>query len=129
MRSEPEQYNVTVATIADDGNLCGECPLWDSGVQSLYWTDAVGRKLFRYDWQTQSKHVLLEDFEVNSCALDESGSLALANHGGVWLWNGMAPPIPIAREVDGRRMHLNDCIADPSGRLLPGSNFYATSGK
>lgn len=129
MPTESKDGNVEISTITDDGNLCGEGPLWDGGSQSLYWTDAADRKLFRYDWHTLRRSTVLEGFEVNSFSLDESGGLVLANQGGVWFWNKKQFPIQVASEICGRKLRLNDSIADPSGRLLAGSNFYDPSDK
>jgi len=112
------------SALFDDGNLCGESPLWDVARQKLYWTDAAGRKLYSCDLQSKRKNVVLDGFEVNGCALDESGGLILINNAGVWLWKHTNEPSLIADTCGTDRLQLNDCIADPQGRLLTGSCFY-----
>ena len=114
---------VPVRTLIDDGNHCGEAPLWDATQQILYWTDCAG-KFFSYDWKTRSRDVVLENFEVTGCALDQSGGLTLVNNSGVWSWNKVDKPALVVSEFDGEKLQLNDCIADPEGRLLTGSCFY-----
>ena len=61
------------SVVIDDGNLCGESPLWDATQQKLYWTDCAGCKFYSYDWKSRQREMLLENFEVNGCALDQSG--------------------------------------------------------
>ena len=113
--------------LVDDGNLCGEAPLWDASQQMLYWTDCIGRKFYAYDWKSQKKEVLLDNFEVNGCALDQSGGFTFTNNSGVWFWNKKGKPVSVASTVGNVKLQLNDCIADPEGRLLAGSCFYDPS--
>jgi sugar lactone lactonase YvrE len=112
--------------IADYGDLCGEGPIWDEHNQVLYWTDITGRKCFRYKMPTGQHEIMLTDFEVNGMALNGSAGFVFANSQGVWLYNGSAPEL-IAETCDGARLQLNDCIADPLGRLITGSVFYDPS--
>lgn len=114
--------------LADDGNLCGESPLWDVQRKHLYWVDCLSAKLFRYDWATGQRKTVLDSFEVNGCALNRPGGMVLVNNSGVWLWgkSGGAPTL-IAAEVEKAKLQLNDCVADPRGRLLTGSCFYSPS--
>ena len=112
--------------LADDGNLCGESPIWDVRRQQLYWVDGPGAKLFRFDWATRQRELLLDGFEVNGCALNQPGGLVLVNNSGVWLsTEGSDAPKLIAAQLGSARLQLNDCVADPRGRLLTGSCFYS----
>src|SRR5882724_11389550 len=117
----------SVFTVVDDCNLCGEAPLWDATQQELYWTDCAGRKLYSYNWKSKRREVLLENFEVNGCALDQSGGFIFTNNSGVWFWNRKDKPVSIASSFGNVKLQLNDCIADPEGRLLAGSSFYDPS--
>jgi sugar lactone lactonase YvrE len=71
---------------------------------------------------------VLQDFEITGCALDQSGGFTFINSGGVWSWNRKDTPVLLVREIGGIKLQLNDCIADPEGRLLGGSCFYVPSG-
>lgn len=113
--------------LVDDNNLCGESPIWNPIDQSLLWTDNIGCRFYRYDWASKNRELLLQGFEVNACALDHSGGLIFVNNSGIWSWNKMDPPQLIADAVDGKKLQLNDCIADPVGRLLTGSCYYHPS--
>lgn len=118
----------TCSVIADDNNLCGEAPIWDPKEQKLYWTDCVGRKFYSYDWRSRNKTVVLDDFEVNGCALDKSGDLVFSNNSGVWLWDRGSSPKLLVAALGSDRLQLNDCVADPNGRLIAGSNLYDPAG-
>jgi len=115
--------------LVDDSNLCGEGPLWDVTSQTLYWTDTVGKKFYLYDWKLQRRRLLLEGFEICGSAFDASGGFILANSSGIWFWRPTIKPLLIAADVGGIKLQINDCIADPEGRLLAGSAFYSPSEK
>jgi sugar lactone lactonase YvrE len=116
--------SATLNVLADDQNLCGEAPIWDATSNCLYWSDCVGLKFFRYDWLTKQRKVVREGVEVNGCVLNEPGGFVIANNSGVWLWDGSSSLELVASEVSGAKCQLNDCIADPRGRLISGSWFY-----
>ena len=118
---------MSVCTLIDDGNPCGEGPLWDATEQKLYWTDCAGR-FYRYDWKTRQREIVLQNFEISGCALDQSGGFTFINSSGVWFWIREDEPVRLVSEIAGIRLQLNDCIADPEGRLLAGSCFYTPSG-
>ncbi|MGH9448635.1 MAG: SMP-30/gluconolactonase/LRE family protein, partial [Terriglobia bacterium] len=61
---------------------------------------------------------------VNGCALDQSGGFVITNDFGIWLWDGGERVQLIVDEVEGSKCRMNDCIADPQGRLIAGSSFY-----
>jgi sugar lactone lactonase YvrE len=117
------------SVLVDDGNLCGESPLWNPVDESLLWTDSGAGKFYRYDWASKRREILLDDFEVNGCALDHSGGLILVNNSGIWSWNKRDRPQLIADTAENEKLQLNDCIADPSGRLLAGSCYYSSLGQ
>lgn len=114
---------MSVRALIDDGNPCGEGPLWDATQQKLYWTDCAG-KFYSYDWNNKRREIVLRDFDVNGCTLDHSGGFTFANNSGVWFWDKVDRPVLVVSEIGGVKLQLNDCIADPEGRLLAGSCFY-----
>ena len=114
--------------VADDGNLCGESPRWDASASRLYWVDCVGNKVYRMDWGDRRSRVILEGMQVSALALEEDGGLLLAGSSGVWLWDQEAAPLQLVGELNGVPLSINDCIADPRGRLLAGTAFYDPAG-
>ena len=97
--------------IVDDGNPCGESPVWDVTTGRLYWTDTAGR-FFSYDWRTRERVIVLRDFVVNGAALNEGGGFTFINGNGVWHWDGAGMPVPIVSACEGDVLQLNDCAAD-----------------
>lgn len=110
--------------IADYGDLCGECPVWDDSAQRLYWVDCVGLKFYCYDWPTKKQRIIRQGLEINGFTLNAQEGFILANNSGIWWWDGSQKLDLLAETVDGRKCQMNDCTADPSGRLLAGSWFY-----
>jgi sugar lactone lactonase YvrE len=117
-----------IEVVADYGDLCGEGPLWDDQKQILYWTDIDGKKFYRFLW-SEGRHELVHDgFQVNGCCMQQSGGFVVTNSRGVWLWRPQTEPILLASEADGQECVLNDCIADPEGRVYSGSYHFNSAG-
>ena len=117
-----------LTVIADYGDLCGEGPLWDHKSKTLYWTDQTGLKLYRYDPASSKHEIIKQGQEICGFALNSPGGFALTNTGGIWNWDSKTDPILIAAEVQGFKCQMNDCIADPEGRLFSGSFYYDPNG-
>jgi D-xylonolactonase len=118
----------TIHVVADYGDLCGEGPLWDEQKQILYWTDIDGKKFYRYRWNERRHELIHEGFKVNGFTLQENGGFVVTNSEGIWLWNQQSKPILLVSEADGKDCTLNDCVADPEGRVYSGSYHHNPSG-
>jgi sugar lactone lactonase YvrE len=132
MRStdRPERLNSLdeMEVISNDGNLCGEGPLWDERSDVLYWTDINGRRFYRYFWRECRRELIHEGFEVGGFCLQETGGFVVTNSRGIWIWTPGAEPLLLASEADGQECVMNDCIADPEGRVYSGSWHLDTDG-
>jgi sugar lactone lactonase YvrE len=122
--TEEQRLMKPVEAIADYGDLCGECPTWSPRDQVLYWSDISGRKLYRYAWPAGTHEVHHEGVEVSGIANHASGGLVIVNSEGIWLWQADGKLHLVVDTVEGRKCALNDCIADPEGRLITGSCFF-----
>jgi D-xylonolactonase len=60
--------------------------------------------------------------------MQESGGFVVTNSDGVWLWSPQSKPILLSSEADGQECLLNDCIADPEGRVYSGSYHFNPTG-
>lgn len=110
-----------IEIIADDGNLCGEGPMWDEREQALYWTDITGRKFYRYLWHERRRERVSEGFQVGGFSRQEDGGFVVTNNDGIWLWRPGEEAVLLAKEADGQECVMNDCAADPEGRVYSGS--------
>ncbi len=120
--------NPRIRVIADYGNLCGEGPLWDDKNQILYWTDVTGKRFFRYWWQDRRHEPIHEGFEIRGFTLQEDSGFVITNSQGVWRWSPEGEPVLLASEAEGKECALNDCIADPEGRVYSGSFHFEPDG-
>jgi sugar lactone lactonase YvrE len=125
-RTSLEQAAIQV--VADYGNWCGEGPLWDDQKHILYWTDIDGKKVYRFFWSEHRHELFEEGFQVNGWCMQQSGGFVVTNSTGIWLWNPRSKPTLLASEVDGKDCVMNDCIADPEGRVYSGSYHYNPNG-
>ena len=116
------------SVVADYDDQCGEGPVWDAGHQTLYWTDCVGARFYRYNPAARVHTIIKSGLNINSFAMNQDGGFVICDGSGIWLWNGSADPQLIVSEADGAKLQLNDSIADPKGRLLAGSTFYDPQG-
>jgi len=126
--SAPMSSNEKIRVVADYGNLCGEGPLWDAAEQILYWTDITGKEFFRYRWRDHRHERIHEGFQIGGFCLQEAGGFVVTNSQGFWMWTPGSPPVLLASEADGQECVMNDCIADPEGRVYSGSYHYDPSG-
>lgn len=110
--------------IANYENACGECPVWDAATGTLYWTDSDLSKFFRYVPATGRHEMVHSGFQVSGFALNRAGGFVVTNTEGVWLWDGGGAKHRILHEILDRPAVLNDCTADPRGRLLTGMWCY-----
>jgi sugar lactone lactonase YvrE len=113
-----------VSIIANYNDECGECPVWDPNSASLYWTDLLKNRFYRYHSSSGNHELISEGVPINGFRLNEIGGFVIANNHGIWLWKEGTRPKLITSEVDGSRCQMNDCIADPKGRFVAGSYFY-----
>ena len=114
--------------IANDGNLCGEGPHWDERKQILYWTDIDGQKFYRYLWRERRHELVDQGFTINGFCLQEGGGFVTTSGQGAWLWRPQEKPVLIAAEAEGQECRLNDCVADPEGRVYTGSYHLDAEG-
>lgn len=110
--------------------LLGECPVWSSTEQVLYWEDIDGRAIHRFDPSTgRSDQRLLSGRPGSFVLTDTPGVLLVASeHELVWLdWADGAVRPWQALEPAGTGNRLNDGRCDPAGRFVVGSMYEDTS--
>jgi sugar lactone lactonase YvrE len=125
----PVHRSPEIEIVANDDNLCGEGPYWDEHEESLYWTDITGRRFFRFRWREKRRELLSEGFEVGGFCRQEEGGFLVTNNSGIWLWHPGSKPVLIAAEAEGQECVMNDCAADPRGRVFSGSWHLDDAGR
>lgn len=110
--------------VADLNDHCGESPLWDADNQALYWIDIGNSAFHTYDWARGRVSTIRSSEPITGIALHASGEFVVVGTSGIALWNRRDEIRKIARESGGQPCRMNDCIADPEGRLFVGSCFY-----
>ena len=118
-----------IEVVTDQGDMCGECPLWMPSEQALYWTDIVGQRVHRLTAGASTPELLHTGFEISGLLPHGDGGFIVANSQGLWRWDGRANFQHIIHSVAGELCQLNDCIADRRGRLISGSQFYNPLGE
>lgn len=105
-------------------DLLGECPLWDTRTQSLYWIDGRSQFVRRHVPATGVQSEWQAPQHIGSIALCESGRLLLALEDRFGVLDPdtgtFTPWGPVVRHA-AERMRLNDGRCDRGGRFVVGS--------
>ncbi|MFL6352286.1 MAG: SMP-30/gluconolactonase/LRE family protein [Bryobacteraceae bacterium] len=113
-----------IELVANYGDLCGECPVWDEDSGTLYWIDAVGRRFYRYHPETGQHQILKNDIEISGFRLNSGGGFVITSPSGIWLWDGADRLTLVSDNVDGIKCQMNDCATDSRGRLYSGTTYF-----
>ncbi|WP_028605133.1 SMP-30/gluconolactonase/LRE family protein [Ottowia thiooxydans] len=99
----------------------GECPLWDTRDQSLYWIDSKARLVRRL--QNGEYRESATPSDVGSIALTQRGRLVLSLEDGFHLLDLGTGSTRLVAEVrhKGPSMRMNDGRTDRQGRFVAGS--------
>ena len=92
-----------LTVIADNGDLCGEGPVWDSDTNTLFWTDCVGLRFCALHESSGKHEIVKEGLEINGYALNRAGGYVIANNTGIWLWDGADDVRLVADYADGAK--------------------------
>ncbi|MEB0012957.1 SMP-30/gluconolactonase/LRE family protein [Glaciimonas sp. Gout2] len=104
-------------------DLLGECPIWDAQKQSLYWVDAVGRLVHRYEPSSGNRDSWSVPSVIGSIALAQDGCIILALEDGFYRLDTGSDAIELIASLQhpAEKMRLNDGRTDRQGRFLSGS--------
>lgn len=109
--------NCVVALVSE----LGECPVWSTREQALYWADILGRKLHRLDPASGAVTSLTLPEDLGCYGLRRDGGFIVALRSGIYLFD--------AQGVLGQKLADNPGGADVSrfndGRVDPWGRFWA----
>lgn len=117
-----------IKIIADDGNLCGEAPIWDTRANRLLWADISRSIMYEYRPVTGVKTILSTGLMISGIALHEDGRLLVAGATGVHLWSGQDDYQTIVATHEGETFFCNDMSADATGRIYFGTTYWNANG-
>ena len=101
----------------------GECPLWSTTEQVLYWVDINAPSLNRFDPASGHNFTMPMPESIGSYALRERGGFVVALRSGIWLCNdvGRLERQVVAAPYDATHYRFNDGRCDAQGRFVVGS--------
>lgn len=117
-----------VEIVADDGNLCGEGPIWDPARKRLLWVDNEACLVFELHPATGVRRVISRDLMVAGIALNADGRLVFGGATGLHLWSEAGDRRTIAAEFAGEPLCFNDISAGPDGAVYGGTIHWGPAG-
>ena len=114
--------------IGPQRDILGECPLWHTQEQALYWVDIRAPALRRLDWSSQTLQTWPMPGLIGAIAFAEDGRLIIALPDQIALFNRATATISaiaaVANPFEGHR--FNDGRVDRQGRFWIGSMHNIT---
>ena len=101
----------------------GECPVWSTAEQALYWADINAPSLNRFDPATGGNRVMPMPSSIGSFALRKRGGFIVALRDGLWLArpDGTLERRVVEAPYDPAHHRFNDGRCDPQGRFFAGT--------
>ena len=101
----------------------GECPVWSTAEQALYWADINAPSLNRFDPATGGNRVMPMPSSIGSFALRKRGGFIIALRDGLWLArpDGKLERRVVEAPYDPAHHRFNDGRCDPQGRFFSGT--------
>lgn len=123
MTTEPAAPASPFRCVLDARAKLGECPVWSSAEQVLYWVDINGPSLNRFDPATGANTAMPMPESIGCFALRRSGGFVVALRGGMWL---AAPEGTLLRRIADApyptaNHRFNDGRCDAQGRFWAGT--------
>ncbi|URQ59837.1 SMP-30/gluconolactonase/LRE family protein [Pantoea alhagi] len=101
----------------------GECPLWSTAEQALWFVDILAPAIHRFDPKSGEHRVFPQQEEVGCIGLRREGGLVAALRSGVWFIDAQGKPERKIADNPGEasKSRFNDGRVDPFGRFWCGS--------
>jgi sugar lactone lactonase YvrE len=101
----------------------GECPVWSTAEQVLYWVDINAPSLNRFDPSTGGNRAMAMPSSIGCFALRRRGGFVVALRDGVWLadTDGTLERKVAAAPFEPAHHRFNDGRCDPQGRFFAGT--------
>ncbi len=73
-----------IEVVSDKISLLGECPLWDSKKELLYWIDIINGEISSINLKNNILSTITTDLFIGCIALRENGELILGSDRGLF---------------------------------------------
>jgi sugar lactone lactonase YvrE len=119
----PAPLSASLRCVLDVKASLGECPVWSTAEQVLFWVDINAPSLNRFDPATGQNTAMPMPESIGCFALRRAGGFVVALRGGFWLahQDGRLIRKVAAAPYDPAHHRFNDGRCDPQGRLVVGS--------
>lgn len=109
--------------IANIGATLGEGPAWDEKGNTLYWTDILEKRIYRYHPATAKIESFQLDQYVGAVVPRQSGGLVVAAHRGFYYFDPPSGTLHLAAAPEDQDpdLRFNDGKCDPAGRFWAGT--------
>ena len=104
-----------------------ECPLWNNQEKALYWTDILGRRIWKYHPQTEAIDLAWQgDLMVGGFAFTPTQDMVLCTDQGVHYLARQGgqdeQELSLLYDLDlAPEVRFNDITTDPEGRIFAGT--------
>jgi sugar lactone lactonase YvrE len=121
----PSEHSAVTALhcVLDVRASLGECPVWSTAEQALFWVDINAPSLNRFDPATGINHAMPMPSSIGCFALRQQGGFVVALRDGIWLAraDGTLELKVADPPYDPAHHRFNDGRCDPQGRLFAGT--------
>ncbi len=112
-----------IEVVSDKISLLGECPLWDSKKELLYWIDIINGEISSINLTNNILSTITTDLFIGCIALRENGELILGSDRGLFYFDtdtlSLDSICDPEKEIEDNR--FNDGKCDAIGRFLAGT--------
>jgi sugar lactone lactonase YvrE len=108
-----------------------ESPVWLEQSKRLLFVDITGRRMFKFDPNSQGLETCVIEEDVGCVAPEMNGGFVAGLRSGLWMLDeqGRKQRLLAANPEDSKVSRFNDGRVDPSGRFLAGTVDEAKAGR
>ena len=108
-----------------------ESPVWCAQSNRLLFVDITGRRLFKFDPESQALETSAIEEDIGCVAPEKGGGFVAGLRSGIWILDeqGRKQRLLAGNPEDSKVSRFNDGRVDPSGRFLAGTVDEAKAGR
>jgi D-xylono/L-arabinono-1,4-lactonase len=114
---------MTIESVMEHPDRCGEAPIWDRRSGRLLWTDIPADVIYALDPASGEASVAHRGVNVSGLALHAGGGLVGAGAAGLHVLTDPEPRTVVTEDA-GEPLFFNDILAAPDGRIYAGTLYW-----